>query len=567
TEAFSVTRNTEDPNLDKQIQLLAESALNCASKPRFRPEAMHSEGTDSAGNAVLSDEVMSMKTVTPSDERSQNLSAGHITCIEAPTFGFRVCLEMQSESDAKLGDMLLSKVVGFNFVISFKPAQNPVLENIEVEIQTGPRSAAKIIQMTTTAEKPMTTHPKGRVLRGLRGVLTTDKNLGDSFPPLFAIVCRIRGSDGNLRGYELALYADATASKPRAQILAMELGSMENWKVCVDAEKQNEYKALMVMRWGKDCQDYKITMEGITGRLATNPALKFKAKWERVPSTMNHAGKVLALYLPWAAVTLGFTELVHRNPSKQLSLYLAATSPRTLDMILKTPEADFWVLWFQITFCKTTVPLPFAVPFDDTQSPSGPPLTLTETLSMLADLYRSECIAEGVSFTTFDGVQYRYEMPRGCFHVLAQNCISSPRFIILMKAVSRSASLQALKAHINDNVIEIIPSASGELRLMYNNHEVPPRNLPFTDTHGEVVVKREGQGLVLSVERYGLDRVYFSGRRMELRVGSAMRGRTCGMCGRNDGETNLAFRTPDEGLAKSAAGFAHSWLLNLDSCK
>ncbi|KAJ8408503.1 hypothetical protein AAFF_G00259170 [Aldrovandia affinis] len=41
----------------------------------------------------------------------------------------------------------------------------------------------------------------------------------------------------------------------------------------------------------------------------------------------------------------------------------------------------------------------------------------------------------------------------------------------------------------------------------------------------------------------------------------------CGMCGHNDGETKLAFRMPDSNVAKSAAGFAHSWMLMHDSCR
>lgn len=56
---------------------------------------------------------------------------------------------------------------------------------------------------------------------------------------------RSRSSDGNLQGYELAVYADTAVSQPRVQILAMELGSMEKWEVCIDAEQQNEYKALV----------------------------------------------------------------------------------------------------------------------------------------------------------------------------------------------------------------------------------------------------------------------------------------------------------------------------------
>ncbi|KAJ8408502.1 hypothetical protein AAFF_G00259160 [Aldrovandia affinis] len=421
TGAFAVTRNSEDPIADKKILLLPGSTEHYTLKSHFKPEAQHSQG--------VSDEIMSTKTESPTVERSDHLSTGQNTmCAEAPTFGFRVCLETQSE-DANLGDMLLYKVIGLSYLtISLKPAPNSALERVEVEIQTGPKSAAKIIEMTTIAEKPLIAQLKGRVLRQLRGMLTTDKNLGDSVPPLFAIVARARNSDGNLHGYELAVYADTAVSQPRVQILATELGSIVQWKVCIDAEQQNEYKALMAMRWGKDCQEYKMTVEGMT-------------------------------------------------------------------------------------FYKSTVPVPFAIPTDDTQRSYSLAPSLSKTLTTLAKLSKSECIAEGGRFTTFDGVQYMYDMPRGCFHILAQDCLYSPRFMILMKPASVSDRLQVVKVHISNNDIEILPSVSGELRLIYNSHEIPSRNLPFTDTDGEVMVKKEGQGLVLSAERYGLDRVYFSGGR------------------------------------------------------
>ncbi|KAJ8376409.1 hypothetical protein SKAU_G00069890 [Synaphobranchus kaupii] len=556
TDAFSVTRNTEDPTADKKVQLLPESTENYALKSHFKPEALHPEGKD----LDLSDETISTKTETPTVEKSLHSSAGqNIICAEALTFGFIVCFETQSQNDANLVGMLLCKVIGFNrLTISLKPVPSSALERVEIEIQTGPKSAAKIIQMSTIAEKPVITQLKGRVLRQLRGKLTTDKKLGDSFPPIFAIVIHARASDGNMQGYELAVYADTMISQPRVQIMAMELGSMEKWKVCVDAELQNDHKALMVMQWGKDCQEYKMTVEEVTGRLATNPALKIKAKWDRIPPTMKYAGKVLGAYLPWTAEILGFTEKWQTNPSKQLSFYLAAPSPSSLDMILKTPE---------MTIYKRNVPLPFAIPTDGIPKSSDLAIRFSKTITNLAELSSSECIAEGEGFTTFDGVQYMYAMPDGCFHILALDCLFTPRFMILMKLAPTSDHLQVVKAHITDNVIEILPSVSGELKLIYNNHEIPSINLPFIDTHGKVMVKREGQGLVLSAKQYGLDRIYFSGERTELRIGAIMRGRMCGMCGHNDGETNLVFHMPDGKMANSAGSFAHSWMLMHDSCR
>uniref|UniRef100_A0A3Q3K8E6 VWFD domain-containing protein n=1 Tax=Monopterus albus TaxID=43700 RepID=A0A3Q3K8E6_MONAL len=46
-----------------------------------------------------------------------------------------------------------------------------------------------------------------------------------------------------------------------------------------------------------------------------------------------------------------------------------------------------------------------------------------------------------------------------------------------------------------------------------------------------------------------------------------MRGKTCGLCGKADGETRQEFRTPNDRLAKSALSYAHSWVLPGKSCR
>lgn len=46
-----------------------------------------------------------------------------------------------------------------------------------------------------------------------------------------------------------------------------------------------------------------------------------------------------------------------------------------------------------------------------------------------------------------------------------------------------------------------------------------------------------------------------------------MKGKTCGACGKADGETRQEYRTPSEQLAKDAISYAHSWVLASDTCR
>lgn len=46
-----------------------------------------------------------------------------------------------------------------------------------------------------------------------------------------------------------------------------------------------------------------------------------------------------------------------------------------------------------------------------------------------------------------------------------------------------------------------------------------------------------------------------------------MRGQTCGLCGKADGEIRQEYRTPNTRLTKNAVNYAHSWVLPAESCR
>lgn len=54
---------------------------------------------------------------------------------------------------------------------------------------------------------------------------------------------------------------------------------------------------------------------------------------------------------------------------------------------------------------------------------------------------------------------------------------------------------------------------------------------------------------------------------VQVKVVDWMKGQTCGLCGRADGEVRQEFRTPSGRLAKSAVSYAHSWILPAESCR
>lgn len=54
-------------------------------------------------------------------------------------------------------------------------------------------------------------------------------------------------------------------------------------------------------------------------------------------------------YIPGAALMLGFSEIHQRNPSHEFVVRAAATSPRTIDTVIKAPEVRYIFIFVFLT--------------------------------------------------------------------------------------------------------------------------------------------------------------------------------------------------------------------------
>lgn len=45
-----------------------------------------------------------------------------------------------------------------------------------------------------------------------------------------------------------------------------------------------------------------------------------------------------------------------------------------------------------------------------------------------------------------------------------------------------------------------------------------------------------------------------------------MKGKTCGICGRGDGEMKQEYQTPNGYVAEDYVSFAHSWIIPGEGC-
>ncbi|XP_035393591.1 vitellogenin-2-like [Cygnus atratus] len=393
---------------------------------------------------------------------------------------------------------------------------------------------------------------------GISTAMSQPKFLGDSKPPILAAVLRAIRRNEQPTGFQLVLYADRQPVGFRIQIFVSSITESNRWKLCADASVINSHKASGSLKWGTDCQDYHIATQIATGKFASHPAMQMKLVWPKVPSSVRRTARWFYRYLPGAAYMLGYSQRQQRGPSRQTTMVMALTSPRTCDVVLRLPE---------ITIYNRAIRLP--LPF-----PSSPG-TLTSTLpspdwdifsqtafSIIENL-KAHCSVSQNVITTFNGVEFNYSMPANCFHVLAQDCSPELKFLVMMKRLEESADLIAINVRLASHKVDMYVS-NGRIQLKINGVQTPT-DVPYTP-NASMLISSEKEGLSLKAPEYGIDKLYYDGHRFEIQVAFWMAGKTCGICGKYDAEKEREYQMPSGYLAKDAVSFAQSWIVSEDAC-
>uniref|UniRef100_A0A672ULS7 Uncharacterized protein n=1 Tax=Strigops habroptila TaxID=2489341 RepID=A0A672ULS7_STRHB len=151
------------------------------------------------------------------------------------------------------------------------------------------------------------------------------------------------------------------------------------------------------LRWGKECQDYKIAATATTGKLARKPAVQLKVQWGNLPSWIKKTSTAFMKYVPGAALVLGFSEAHQRNPSREVIVRVAATSPRTIDTVIKAPgvQVAFNTLQQHVHHCHLQCLFWFC--------------------------FAATCEVREGDFKTFDHMSHTYSFNKSCSLIVAQD--------------------------------------------------------------------------------------------------------------------------------------------------
>nr|XP_015211182.1 PREDICTED: vitellogenin-like [Lepisosteus oculatus] len=399
------------------------------------------------------------------------------------------------------------------------------------------------------------------VLEDLLGVSKFQKArlIDDSMSPFVTAMAEAVRSDGRSQGYEATAYLSPTTPKNKMQLLVSEINEESKWKMCVDAgvEKSHE-KTMMVLSWGEDCENYKIaTKAEVLDKSASHLALQFKFQWGKIPRHMKNNLERLAEYVPGIALYLGFFEKHQQNPHHQISITIKATSSSTIDTIIKAPK---------LTLYQQGIPIPVDIPVNGLSNMQKNTVqsALNDLPSLILHGMKAQCSVAGRNFITFNNVRFTSALPKACYHVLAQDCTSELKFVVLMKEEASNKKEVYIRTPLGNLIIR--HEAGRDPFLRFNNAGLTLSSLPFKDPSGTLLINTIEGDVLIEAPELGLDRLYLNGEIMKVVIESWMKGKMCGLCGQADGEDRTEFRMPNLYTAKSPSSFVHSWMLHEEPC-
>ncbi|NWR93798.1 VIT2 protein, partial [Furnarius figulus] len=385
--------------------------------------------------------------------------------------------------------------------------------------------------------------------------------LGDVKTPVLAVFLHGIRNDKKIGGLQLVVYADIDSIKPRVQVFVSNLTDSSKWKLCADASVLNAHKAVAYLKWGRNCQDYKISTELVTGRFAAHPAVQVKLEWPKVPSSVKSIAEWFYKFIPGAAFMLGFSEKTDKNPSRQARVIVALTSPRTCDVVIKLPDI---ILYEKAIRLPLSLPVGPRIPASELQPPIWN--VFAEAPSAVLQNLKAQCSVSYNKITTFNEVQFNYTMPANCYHILAQDCSSDLKFLVMMRSVEETMNLKAVNIKLGIHEIDMLP-VNGRVKLLVDGVQSPSTNVSYTSAGASLWIHSENQGLALLAPAYGIDKLYFDGYTFRIQVALWMAGKMCGICGKYDAESEQEYRMPNGYVAKNAVSFGHSWILEEKPCR
>ncbi|KAJ3599338.1 hypothetical protein NHX12_033301 [Muraenolepis orangiensis] len=503
-------------------------------------------------------------------------------------------------------------------------AAGPVIEKIVIEIQVGAKAAEKIIKVITMSQEEETMEDKNvllklkKILRSKRvsksssssssaqsrvfssssssssshmskqeiidlkfskahvhqhsisaarassrssatsfeAIYNKAKYLATAMAPALTILVRAVRADHKIQGYQAAAYWDKTAS--RVQLIFANLVENDHWRICADAVLLSYEKVTAKVAWGIDCKQYETQIFAETGLVGKDSAMRMKFTWDKLPSSVKRYAKMLDDYIRNAAQMSGMGMSKAKNAQKQLKLTVALTTEKSLNVVLKTPRMIIY---------KLGLTLPVYLPVGNTAAELEMfrDNVFDKISYVLTKSQAAQCTLVNDKLTTFNQRVYKNQMPESCYQVLAQDCTADQKFLVLLKK-DPALNNKQINVQIADIDVELFP-LNNDIMVKINGITFPKANLPYRHPTNKIQILMLGEGIALHAPSHGLQEVFLDTNTLKVKVVDWMRGQTCGLCGKADGEVRQEYQTPNGRLASNSVSYAQSWVIPAESCR
>ncbi|XP_034085810.1 vitellogenin-2-like [Gymnodraco acuticeps] len=648
-ETYAVARNVEDLAAAKITPMIP--AENATQVSRETSKMASSSASSEIIPIDLPSKMASQLNLPKTFEKK--------LCAQMKTFGIKACTMIKSRNAAFIRNCPLYAMIGKHAVtVEVSPADGPVIEKIEIEIQVGEKAAEKIIKVINMSEEEEVIEDKN-VLMKLREILVPGLNnrssssssssssrsslsssassisssesssskrksnmvdllsplsrppnrqrssseessslfeqqlnemkfiknhvhqhalsttrasskssassfesiynkakyLANSVTPAVIILIRAVRADRKVQGYQIAAYFDRATA--RLQLIFANLAEGDHNRICADGVMLSKNKLMAKVAWGLQCKEYGAEITAETGVVSKNPAASVKVTWEKLPKSLKRHAKEISKYISCIAKEYGINLENTKNICNEIKLSVAVASEKSLNIVMKTPK---------MTVYKFGVRLPFSLPIGNTAAELELYQdNLSEQISYIfTKANAAECTLVKDTLITFNNKELKIEMPLSCNQVLAQDCTSKLKFIVLLKR-DQAQEQNLINVKIADIDVDLY-SKNNVIMVKVNGVEIPIANLPYQHPTDKIQIRQRDQGIVLHAPSHGLQEVFLDQKELKVKVVDWMKGQTCGLCGKADGEVRQEFHTPNKRVTKDAVSYAHSWVVAGKSC-
>ncbi|XP_018415365.1 PREDICTED: vitellogenin-1-like [Nanorana parkeri] len=380
------------------------------------------------------------------------------------------------------------------------------------------------------------------------------QNLSERLSPDFVFLVKALMSDAQHKGYQTTAYYE----KHRAQVQTVSLDQKSSWKTCFDASASGFHKASAMIRWGKNCKDYRIAAQASTGQMSGAPAVQLTWHWKWLPSWLRAVTGSFMPYVPGVAYTLGFSELRRHNTPHQVTLRVATSTADTFDAILKTPE---------MTIYKQGMPFPLDLSLDTHWLQKIHLMDVTALPDVTSLVRQTVCKVDAGNIVTFDQTNLGCSLsPAPCYTVIAQDCSNQLRFLVAMKKMGQGFSTFEINVKLGSSDIKIHCDASEEFHIQLNGMWLLLKNDTYINERDCIRIHKNSTTVTVKAPKNGVEQISFNGQSIQIQISPLMRGKTCGICGNADRSQNNDWKKPNSEKAKSCDGLIHSWTVPENTC-